>query len=561
VTVPVDRTGEVPGTISLHVEALPAEGEEKGVLFLLAGGPGSPGTEVFPLGLSAAAVFFRALAPGYTLVTYDIRGTGRSGRLHCTGGYETIAKAVTACARSLGARRDFYGTGEHAEDLESVRAALGYPSISLYGVSYGTRLALAYALAHRGRVERLVLDSPVLPRKQDPFLTNVLTHFDERLSRLCARGRCRAATPDFADDVIEVARGLLDEPLRGAVRQPSGRPRDVELDLWGLFSLARDVDEKPGLAAALPAATRAARLGDPRPLLRVFDLVYGQDRPPSAPPSQPAANASLYLATTCRDGGFPWKPETPLGRRTSFVLDAMQALPLQAMGPFVALLPRLAPVYACVGWPTPARGRAIADGPFPDVPVLALGGELDWQTPIEGARELVSRFRNARLLVVSGSGHGVVKQSYCARDAVATWIAGRGAPRRCGSDGTFVAAVAAYGEATEGGGVAGPQRTFAVAANTIREAGIAGLLGARESRRTVAGPESGTVTLTRTGKLNLVRYGIQPGVWVSGTLSLFGLAPPTFSGRIVVGGTRASAGNLVVDENRVSGMLGGVPVG
>src|SRR3954452_25072724 len=43
VTVPLDRTGATGGTIALHVEVLPAAGTARGVMFLIAGGPG-PGS-------------------------------------------------------------------------------------------------------------------------------------------------------------------------------------------------------------------------------------------------------------------------------------------------------------------------------------------------------------------------------------------------------------------------------------------------------------------------------------------------------------------------------------
>ena len=43
--------------------------------------------------------------------------------------------------------RDFYSTHDHADDTEAVRVALGVDKIALWGTSYGTKLALAYALA------------------------------------------------------------------------------------------------------------------------------------------------------------------------------------------------------------------------------------------------------------------------------------------------------------------------------------------------------------------------------------------------------------------------------
>ena len=63
----------------------------------------------------------------------------------------------------------FYGTRESAEDIESVRHALGVDRIALFGLSYGTKQTLAYAAAHPEHVDRLLLDSTVLPDGPDPL--------------------------------------------------------------------------------------------------------------------------------------------------------------------------------------------------------------------------------------------------------------------------------------------------------------------------------------------------------------------------------------------------------
>src|SRR5207247_6355533 len=69
VTVPIDRTGGTPGTIPLYVERLQSDGLQRGVLFLVAGGPGQPSAGAFDLGANAAE--FRSLFAGYTLVAFD----------------------------------------------------------------------------------------------------------------------------------------------------------------------------------------------------------------------------------------------------------------------------------------------------------------------------------------------------------------------------------------------------------------------------------------------------------------------------------------------------------
>src|SRR5262245_3001566 len=82
VTVPLDRSGRVPGKVGLHVEVLPAE-PSNGVFFLVAGGPGQGSADVFDLGSPSSADDFRHLLPGWTLVAVDAGGTGDSGPPHC----------------------------------------------------------------------------------------------------------------------------------------------------------------------------------------------------------------------------------------------------------------------------------------------------------------------------------------------------------------------------------------------------------------------------------------------------------------------------------------------
>src|SRR5262249_7730600 len=195
--VPLDRTGVVPGTVSIHVETLPAPGTPRGTMFLIAGGPGQGSAFVFGLGTPAEASFYRYLFPGYTLVAYDDRGTGNSGVLRCPGLQSSTTfdvniegQQVAACAASLGPAAPFFSTHEHAEDLEAVRQSLGADKVGLWGTSYGTKLAVAYALQHPDHVERLLLDSVVPPELPDPDDTDGLRAMPATLSAFCASWLC-----------------------------------------------------------------------------------------------------------------------------------------------------------------------------------------------------------------------------------------------------------------------------------------------------------------------------------------------------------------------------------
>ena len=276
VVVPLDRTGQVPGAISLHVEVAPPAGTPRGAVFLIAGGPGQGSAHVFDLE-PAQLDFYRALFPGYTIVAYDDRGTGESGLIDCPAAQAAITPtesrtAAASCAEQIGPGRAFYSTAEHAEDLEAVRAALGFDKIALYGVSYGTKLALAYALAHPDHVERMLLDSVVPPEPRDPYGADDLRAMPATLDAFCSNGSCRAATASFS---CRRRRGR--EPAGGETGAWQGRAPERE---DGVCRARRDrfpvdvldADLSPGMAAELPAAAHAARLGNAQPLLRLAYL-------------------------------------------------------------------------------------------------------------------------------------------------------------------------------------------------------------------------------------------------------------------------------------------------
>ncbi len=271
VDVPLDRTGAVPGGVSLHVEVLPPLGVARGTIFLVAGGPGQGSAHVFGLGSPSSVLLYRYLFPSYTLVAYDDRGTGDSGLLDCTalqasGSIENQGGLVGGCAAGIGPTRAFYSTREHAEDLEAVRQALGVDKVALWGTSYGTKLAVEYALAHPDHVERLVLDSVVPPELPDPYEANVLRAMPGTLNAFCAGGVCRGATNDLGGDVAAVANRLAAKPVvvkvllpNGSTRSRRSTPRD-----WGRCSRSRGSSGSTARRTSCPPPT-SAPVSTPRP--------------------------------------------------------------------------------------------------------------------------------------------------------------------------------------------------------------------------------------------------------------------------------------------------------
>src|SRR5688500_4088155 len=335
-SVPLDRSGAVPGRVSLLVKRVRARrrgGATRPPLVVLAGGPGQSATDSFggeALGLVYAAYRSR------DLIVFDQRGTGRSDLLRCRAlEHATLLDAgrpAAACARRRGARRASFTPRDSTDDIEAVRAELGTERIAMYGTSYGTKVALAYARRFPGRVERLVLDSLVEDDGPDPFYLDSIAAVPRVLRALC-RSACRwtgAPVRVLAPLVAGVARRGA---LRGRFVDRRGRRRAGRLTRQHLFTVLLAGDFDPALRAAFPGAVRAALGGDAAPLLRLRRRAFAVD---AEPPPPRLLSSAVYAATTCEEVPLPWSratPPDPAERRRQAEARAA-TIPDSAFGPF-----------------------------------------------------------------------------------------------------------------------------------------------------------------------------------------------------------------------------------
>jgi len=172
--VPLDRAGVVKGTIPIRF-AYKGNLRRATPIVALSGGPGQAGVIL----LQDFADSLRPATRGRrAVIVLDQRGTGNSGLLRCRALEKAdllkAGKEAASCASKLGPRRDYYTTDDTVADMDALRAALGVQKWSVYGVSYGTKVAVQYAQRHPDRVERLVLDSIVEPGGPDPLYGTTL---------------------------------------------------------------------------------------------------------------------------------------------------------------------------------------------------------------------------------------------------------------------------------------------------------------------------------------------------------------------------------------------------
>jgi pimeloyl-ACP methyl ester carboxylesterase len=552
VAVPLDRTGAVPGSVRLRMARFSTP-RGKPTLLYLSGGPGSAGVREF----AGVAFELGGLEHDYRLVSFDQRGTGSSGLLRCPALERDprvrSTSAGEACAESLGARRAFYGTRDSVEDIEALRRALGVDKLTLFGISYGTKLALAYARAHPDHVARIALDSVADPDEDDSLGLEPYRAMAGTLKALCP-GRCVSADP--AADLAQLVARLRRAPMSGLVYRLRRGPRRATLSGLGLSDLMFDSDYNPAVRAGIPAAVRAALdHGDPAPLLRLEHSAAGL----STLPGPRSFSAGRYAAV-CEEVSLPWPRSTPFGERKGLARAEADRAGPEAFFPFGFAEAWADEIDLCLHWayasPPPVLG-----GAYPAVPALILQGGEDLRTPPAVSARVAARLPGAVRVVVPGVGHAVVggDPSGCGVRRLLAFLHGRPASVPCRRVATLVPAEGVLprtlGQVAPTRGVPGRAgRTVAALDATFDDLTFA-LSPALGSPLAGPGLRGGSFRLRRGG-IVLYRLQVVRGVRVSGVL------PARGSASLRLSGSAAAAGRLrVSSRGAVRGRLGGKRVG
>jgi pimeloyl-ACP methyl ester carboxylesterase len=436
-TVPLNRDGAMPGTVALNVERLQATaGPSHTAVVGLAGGPGQA---ALPLAEDMAKQMAPALG-ARDLLVFDQRGTGSSGPLACPAlessaeVFGAIGQAFERCALQIGPARGSYTTQESVADIEALRQAAGYQKLVLFGVSYGTKVALEYAERYPQNVEALVLDSVVPPERDDPFSLEMFQAMKPMFEELCSEHACSGITSNPLGDVARLAAALQKHALSGYVYDGSGHRHRSTLSNVDLLNLIGAGDLNPALRALLPASVQSALHGDPAPLLRLNLLSEGlvPNLPGTPLASSDSVDEALFVDTTCEEQPFPWQRAAPPSTRLTEALDALHALPQTSFYPFDASVAWADSVLpGCAQWPNAAPAPAPI-ALLPSVPTLILSGAQDLRTPTSGARAVAARIPGAQLVVVPYTGHSVLGTDFsgCAQAAVSAFFAG-GTVQQC----------------------------------------------------------------------------------------------------------------------------------
>jgi pimeloyl-ACP methyl ester carboxylesterase len=382
--------------IGLFVAVVPALNRRASAapLFLLAGGPGQAAGDLYT---SYAGAFAR-VHRNHDIVLVDQRGTGKSEPLICSypddwrdieKSLPELERATSACLARYGDRVRFYTTSVAVEDLEQVRVALGYPSIDLYGSSYGTRVAELYMRHHPRETHAVVLDGVTYPQQvigPDTPLDGQRA-LDLIVARCAAAADCAGAYPDLGEELRELTRRFGPASVPLTLADPtSGAPIALDFNRGVLSAALRFLSYNATQASLLPTLIHQAAAGRMAPMAAETFMVARQVRDQLA--------SGMQNSVVCSED-VPFfemgSVERHLIEQTYQGTDQLDALDA-----------------ICKLWP---KGPVDADLHSPlqsAVPSLLLSGEADPVTPPADAERLARGLARQRHFVLPGEGHGQI---------------------------------------------------------------------------------------------------------------------------------------------------------
>jgi pimeloyl-ACP methyl ester carboxylesterase len=278
-----------------------------------------------------------------------------------------------------------------------VRRALGYGPVNLFGVSYGTRLALEVQRQFPGGVRRMVLDGVAPPDMALPLAMSADAQSAlEALFADCEREPGCARR--YAGLRVQWRTLLASLPRQvTAVHPVTGREERVLLTRDMLTGLVRAPLYVPALASGLPLAISEAAQGRYAALLglgaggaggRGLDLAMG-----------------MHFSVICAED----MPRLALSAEQQGADFGESALRLYRQ--------------VCAGWPRTTMPPAFYTVPAAQTPVLLLSGAIDPATPPRHAERVREALGPLALhVVVPQTGHGVLANVACLREAVVRFV-------------------------------------------------------------------------------------------------------------------------------------------
>ena len=282
---------------------------------------------------------------------------------------------------------------ENAQDLESLRQALGYEKINLYGVSYGTLLALHYLKMYPQSLRSVILDGVLPP--QINFLLQTTSTIDESLKNLFAACQadadCQRDYPELEMTFFSLVDKFNENPATFPMTDPdSGITYLAVIDGDSFMNAIAQMLYGTSIIPALPRVIYDASASEFGFLSRILTLIIF-DR---------TLAYGMYYSVLCAEDADFLAGEQVLDGVNPSVIEVMQRGPQDFL-------------QTCKIWNVESLDNSVDLPASSNVPVMLLSGAFDPVTPPKYAKAAAETLENAFLVTFPNGGHGQAFEGEC----------------------------------------------------------------------------------------------------------------------------------------------------
>ncbi len=387
--VPEDRSNSASRRIDIGFIRFRSTNPDPGApLVYLAGGPGGSGVTAAE---GPRQHVFLALRAVGDVIALDQRGTGLSNHIQpCTAERRLDPALVLSDAtltayyretlhhclrqwRAAGVAVNGYTINETADDIEQLRRLLGARQLNLWGISYGTQLALATMRRHPASIGRVVLASAEGTDQNVKLPAHIEAAF--------ARIEGVMPTPGLRQLMRRVHARFDGEPQSFTAAARDGSTVSFRVNSFPLRMMAGILPKNPDGIAPLLGAYLALDNGEHAAL---GPQIYG-----------------FFYQNPLVMTGMPELTDLAAGisdRRLARVRAQLAGSLLEDAINFpVSRLVRMVP-----GMDLGDRYRREVRS---NIPVLLFSGDLDVRTPLEEQREATAGLANLHQVLIRNGGH------------------------------------------------------------------------------------------------------------------------------------------------------------
>lgn len=432
-TVPENRARPNGRTITLGVAIVPAATStpKPDPIVWLAGGPGDDAVGEAQMAIDGGLnrdrdVIFMSQRGTYsadpvlTCPNIDEFNARAVGLVYDAPSTERLhVQATRTCRDQLAARGadlSAYNDTESAADYADLRVALGIDQWNVFGISYGTHLALIYMRQHPQGIRSVGIDGILPPSTAGSALTwsSARQGFDGLFKACAEQPACNRRYPNLSATFERLVRELEAHPVTTTVTVP-GHPQPVKVVLDG-GALVNWMTSATHVAPGVPRSLDELAHGNPQ---RIAEQWAGGKLSPQA--FGRTAHGLAY-GVFCSE----WVPYESRAKALRGGREAFPSFPRSVL----AQAPQLTFLRPdCAIWNVPAAPRSIRDVTRSDIPTLALSGGFDSQTGAANGPYVARTLSRATVVTVPYEPHVVFATSQCAQEITLSFFDNPTAPK------------------------------------------------------------------------------------------------------------------------------------